>query len=238
MGATLIGSKPRFLPVRLSTAHLLPPSLRVSITRSTPLALGFRKISESFYFDDEMADVLREMCGLSSSLESANLIPFSSLEMMTFSEDQLSTEHKLLSIRTAENINAQTTQLGDIQECCRLAALLYTNTVFRELPRDSRSLIRLMEQLKLALNQTRLCWGEHANVLLWVLSMMGSVETTDQLKQWFTQLLARVSAELGIKAWADHLSILQQYLWSERSCETLYRKLWPETGLAESVGEG
>lgn len=228
MGAVLTGSKPRFQ--HLQTPSGQSPQYFPTDSSRSRLAAGFAKIAGSAYFDSEMVFILSNMWSLNDTLESAHHNRFSALEMMSFDDERTRNEYQLLSLRTKPNPTVPPAGLGDIQECCRLAALLYANTVFREIPPVSVCLTSLPDQLKRALMRTRLgsCWEEHAKVLLWVLYLTASVVVTRPVREWFVSLLGEVSGRLGVQDWPGHKGILEQFLWCQRVCEKPYRIMWAE----------
>jgi hypothetical protein len=78
----------------------------------------------------------------------------------------------------------------NVQEPCRLAALIYTNMVFRRIQPSAAIHTTLTSRLRTILIQNDLvsCWENLYEMLLWVLFIGGAVAVQKTIRSWFVSV--------------------------------------------------
>lgn len=119
---------------------------------------------------------------------------------------------------------------ADIQECIRLAAFIYNNTCFRDIPPASAIHSHLIRQLKLSLVSSKLfsVWTDYQEVLMWILFIGGAVSIEVDCRSWVLGLLKQTCDGLGLLDWNTVHERLRTFLWVDQFCEGPCRTLWIE----------
>jgi hypothetical protein len=153
-----------------------------------------------------------------------------SKDITYFDDWRASIEYQILTMAGEEDKLQEISKAEDIQEPCRLVALIYTNMVFRELQPGAAIHTTLASRLRAALMQTNLiyCWGNLSETLLWVLFIGGTVAAQEPIRSWFVSVLTTVCCQLKIRSWHDIKKSLVKYLWSDRIWEDRCKNLWFE----------
>ena len=152
-------------------------------------------------------------------------------DIICFDDRRASIECRILEIPSEDGESRGTSTTHSIQEPCRLAALIYINMAFRELPPRAAIHTSLTSRLRAALRQTDLtsCWGTLSETLLWVLFMGGAVALQEPIGPWFLSALTMVCTRLKLQSWHSVREVLLKYLWSDRiwgeRCETLWLRV-------------
>jgi hypothetical protein len=147
-----------------------------------------------------------------------------------FDDQRASIEYRILVMPGEEDKQQGVAKAGNIQEPCRLAALIYTNMVFRTVQPSAAIHTALTSRLRTTLMQTDFmsCWGNLSEMLLWVLFMGGAVALQGRIRSWFVSVLTIACSHLKIQSWYDVKEILLKYLWSDRIWEERCKYLWIE----------
>jgi hypothetical protein len=232
-GATLSQSKPRFPLIR---------HLRTSISRSSipdindihdhpTIIIGpeIRALAHFLSTTNDLANILIDMSYLTAFLEAPHRGSTMAQDSTYFDDQRASIECRILAMPFEED-KKQGSEAENIQEPCRLAALIYTNMVFRELQPSAAIHTILTSRLRTALMQTdwMSCWGNLSETLRWVLFMGGAVALRGRIRSWFVSVLTVVCSKLRIQSWHDIKEILVKYLWSDRIWEERCKNLWIE----------
>jgi hypothetical protein len=151
-------------------------------------------------------------------------------EITYFDDQRASTENRILTMAAEEDKPQGISNAENVQESCRLVALIYTNMVFRELQPGAAIHTTLTSRLRTSLMQTNLMssWGNLSEALLWVLFIGGAVSLREPIRSWFVSVLTMVCTQLKIRSWHDIKQILVKYLWSDRIWEERCKNLWFE----------
>jgi Fungal specific transcription factor domain len=223
-GGTLSQSKPRFPPIR----HLCTSMPRSSI-HDHPISIAgsrFRALAHSLSISHDLANVLEDMSYLTTFVEVPHHESTMTEDITYFDDQRASIEDRILKMAGEEEKAEGNTE--NIQEPCRLVALIYTNMVFRELQPSAATHTFLTSRLRTALNETHLmsCWGNPSETLLWVLFMGGAIALREPVRSWFVSVLSMVCTQLKIQSWHDIKDILVKYLWCDRIWEVRCKNLW------------
>lgn len=229
-GATINHSKPRFPSIRNLHTSISRPSIHN--THDRPIAiigLEIKAPTHSLPISIDLANILEDMLRLTTFVEILHDSKITQ-DCTYFDDQRASIEHRILAIPDKQDKEQGTAETKNIQESCRLAALIYTNMVFRELQPSAAIHTTLTSRLRTMLMQTDLtsCWGNHWKMLLWVLFMGGAVALQKSTRSWFVSILAIACSQLKMQSWHDIKEILLKYLWSDRIWEGRCKYLWIE----------
>ena len=229
-GATLTQSKPRFPPIG-HTASISRPYIH-DIHAHPAVIVGpeIRSLANSLSISNDLANVLEDMSYLTAFVEFPHHDGSISQDSTYFDDQRASIEYRILAMPDEDDKQHGTAKAENIQEPCRLAALIYTNMVFRKAQPSTAIHTTLTSRLRTALVHTDLmsCWGNLGEMLLWVLFMGGAVALRGRIRSWFVSILSIVCSQMMIKSWHDIKKILIKYLWSDRIWEERCKYLWIE----------
>jgi len=228
--ATISGTKPRFPSIR-HLASLSRPSIH-DIHGHPTVIIGpeIRALAHSLSISNDFANVLEDISYLTAFVEFPRHGSNMTQDSTYFDDQRASIEFRILTMSGEEDKQQGTAKAENIQEPCRLAALIYTNMVFRIVPPGVAIYTTLTSRLRTTLMQTDLmsCWGNLGETLLWVLFMGGAVALRGRIRAWFVSVLTIVCSKLRIQSWHDIKEILVKYLWSDRIWEEHCKNLWIE----------
>jgi hypothetical protein len=227
-GATLGQSKPRFPPIRHLRISIPRPSLHDCPTINN--GLGIRTLAHSLSISNDLADVLEDMSYLTAFVEVPRHGSTMTQDITYFDDQRASIEDRILTMAGEEDKPQGISNAENVQESCRLVALIYTNMVFRELQPSAATHTTLTSRLRTTLMQKNLTssWGNLSEALLWVLFMGGAVALRESIRSWFVSVLTMVCTQLKIRSWHDIKDILLKYLWCDRIWEARCKNLWFE----------
>ena len=227
-GATLSQSKPRFPPIRhLRTSIPWPSTIEQPTIIIRP---GIKALAHSLSISNDLANVLDAMSSLTAFMEVPRHGSTMTRDIAYFDDERASIEDRILAMAGEEDKPQGVSYTENVQEPCRLVALIYANMVFRELQPSSATHTTLISRLKTTLMQANLmsCWGILSEALLWVLFMGGAVAQRDSIRSWFVSVLTMVCTQLKIQSWHDIKEVLLKYLWCDRIWEERCKNLWLE----------
>jgi hypothetical protein len=219
---------------------LLDPDLEI-------LASRLLSLSSPSIFEKDMVDIFSDLRDLVIHTELWRRGNVQGMRYEEFGDDQrVNIEHKLLSLPFECH-----QWMGDnsIQGCCRLAALLFINTVlwlgknpalllFIEVKSNttiawkpaSAVLRSLVIALKRSLEGMELqaVWEPHSDMLVWILflganSALGQVE-----RPWFVSQLAREVISLDLKCWENARALLLKIFYLDRVQQDGFQVVWAE----------
>lgn len=122
---------------------------------------------------------------------------------------------------------------GRIQECCRIAVLLYSNSALWNIPSYFALKQGLVRNFRNALKELDLedCQACFPDLLLWLL-FLGSWASEQQLERtWYVHRLARVVQNLGLVTWEDTRLQLQGFFYVDRLLNKPWGRLFDEVKL-------
>ncbi len=157
-----------------------------------------------------------------------------------FDNQNLYIEYRLLCF-PYDHADILTIQISNpLQECIRLALLLFINTALWHGWPPSSAIIRSpLTALWRALESTnlQLFWRMSSDVLLWIL-FIGANSSLGQIERpWFVELLRQGKVALGLPdEWEGVERRLQGCLYLERVYGEAFRGIWDEVRAAERAG--
>ena len=130
-------------------------------------------------------------------------------------------------------------------ECCRLTAMLYSNSVLFPLPTASSWHIDLLLQIRRILAEARLqLWPDDAGALLiWSLCIASIAAFWTDHKMYFIRELESALLAKGVASWSAFHAILKRFLWTDIACwaggmdvwKSLQMNRWRESVAASEV---
>jgi hypothetical protein len=189
---------------------------------------GIKTLAHSFISDD-LVDILQDMSCLTAFVESFRCGSTMTEETFVYFDDaRTSIEFRILCLPGKEKKQHGGTEADNIQESCRIAAIMYIKVEFFQVERTVPLHVSLTEQLRIALMQTNLlsCWDNLAELLLWVLFIGATVALRGPTKSWLLVVSKMVCSYLKMRSWHDVKETLSKYLWSDRIWEDHCRHFW------------
>lgn len=207
MGAMVGGTRPLFRPVPEIDLVPLPvfPIDERTLDSTTVTVLdgtGFANIIAN----PLLAQTLRDMRGLLTDLSTIEDSRVFSPHMLLFTTKRTFIEYPLLSLPYAH------VGVSPLENSVRLAALIFSNRVFRNHPASSGVHVSLLMQLQASLSFFD---PMPSRVMLWITVTAGCVTTDEHpaIRSWFGLLLRSVRAGLGINTWRECKDVLGTFLW-------------------------
>jgi hypothetical protein len=137
-------------------------------------------------------------------------------------------EHLLLSFPyEGHPINTMNDQ---VQECTRIATLLYCNLALWTCP----SYFALVKSLVINLRQAilkldfSLCGRIYPDLMLWILFMGCFAAEGRTERSWFIIFVADVAKSLGLRQWPEVKRLLVKFFYVERTLKAPFVKVWDE----------
>jgi hypothetical protein len=182
----------------VNSSHELSSSSSLATT-------GFRNLLRALSNFSPLIQSLQELLFLTGEVRSLRRVLASHDQLLSFTARRSWVEWSLSA-----------SEYFGIEDCVRLAALIYTNLVLRKMHCASAVLHHLMNDLKNALNDTSLPvdWEEKKLLLLWVLFQSGVAATEEDAGKWYLARLVRECHELGLQTWNQVMDILDSFLWA------------------------
>jgi hypothetical protein len=227
-GASLSQSEPRIPLMRNTLAASPKPSFWDP--PSAVIGPGIKSLAHSSVSDD-LVDILQDMSYLTAFLESfhsGSIVREESL--LYFDDERSSIEFRILCLPGKKKKRHGDTEADNIEESCRIAAMIYIKTVFFQVEPTAPIHISLVDRLRIALMQTnlQLCWNNLSELLLWVLFIGATVAQRGPTRLWLLAMSKTVCSYLQKSSWHGVKEILSNYLWSDRILEDRCRHLWLE----------
>lgn len=200
VGATLGQSKPRFPPARY--LRTLRPRLTLRNNHVFTIGSGIKALAHSSSISIDLANVLEDVTYLTSFVEEHRHGSPMIQDITHFDDQRASIEDRVLMMVGDAHELRGISKAQNVQEPCRLVALIYTNMVFRELQVGSAIHITLTRYLKIELMQiNRMSCGTNlSEVLLWILFLGGAIAAEEPTRSWFVSAVALLCSQL--KLWS------------------------------------
>ncbi|KAH8808580.1 fungal-specific transcription factor domain-containing protein [Xylogone sp. PMI_703] len=227
--ALFTASKPRF-PLVAPGSILKKERFRIdySLRWAVPIhSSGFGSLVTQGMISKEFARLLELMFYLSNRTWEALVAGIRNREPCRFHDTRAHIDEIL---HAAKDYTVGSSGTAEIQECIRLAASIYSNICFRDIPAASAIHSHLVDQLQLALVKSKLSstWTGHLDVLIWILFMGGAVITDEGCRFWILGLLKPACDQLGLTDWESVRETLRKFLWLDIFCEGPCKKVWAQ----------
>lgn len=232
MGAMVGGTRPLFSPV--PETELVPvavfPIDELTLD-STAVAMLIGTGFSGVVTNPMLAQTLRNMRGLLQDLLDIEESRAFSPEMLLFNTKRTFAEYPLLSLPYTH------LPLTRLEDSLRLAALIFSNRVFRNYPPSSGVHVSLLMQLQASLN-----FFEQGvtNEVLWIALVAGAVTTSQhpQLRSFFGDIMNKVRVGLGLHTWQKAKDVLETFLWHGGRLDDAALAFWIEESIVEGSRYG
>ncbi|KAE9377527.1 hypothetical protein N431DRAFT_478767 [Stipitochalara longipes BDJ] len=214
--ADLTGSISTLSPSRF----LFPVTLDFEFSTSD-LPLGLQTIVASFPEEGTRTPILADL---------QSLVSLPSSLALRRDHAVFALQHRLLSL----NLSAQSPLLGDTEELCALAALLYLSQSQLQGPNlHSPAPTKILLSLKLCLTLFVLT-PQTRDFIFWV-TFVGAVAAKGRgERSWFVARVVRGAIECGISSWEEAKYVVGNFLWVEGMQEE-WRGVWEEAVAVREV---
>ena len=226
MGAMVGGGKPLFSPV--PEVDLVPsPLFPVDVAtldgggaRALLVGTGFADMVTNPLLAQTLAD-MRVLLGDLLGIEDSRVF---SPEMLLFTTKRTFIEYPLLSLPYTH------LSMTPLEDSIRLAAIVFSNRVFRNHPPSSGVHVSLLLQLRASLAVFEL---EPSYAMLWIVLVAGSVTTPENsdLRAYFGGLLRTVRDFWGIGTWRECKEVLGNHLWHSGRLDDAALAFWIEESI-------
>ena len=137
-------------------------------------------------------------------------------------DDVLALEHTLVAL-------PHKAALSKLEDCVRLAGLIYCNTALWRIPLYFRWVMSLVAHLKSAL--VSLNRREYPELHFWILFLgrqACTLEFPTAETAWWNEAVSEVAGELGIRSWDEACQTFQGFFYVERTHATRWRTVWAD----------
>lgn len=183
----------------------------------------------------EMAVIFQVLRLLSLRIHS---LPKDVYTRMAYDRGLYMSEYKLLIVLDSpdgvDDGMAMPSRNSHIYGSCRLAAYLYLYLVLRELPASAVIVQTVLKRLKSILEKANAdlltMWREDQHLFLWILYMGAVASIAPEEREFFVQVLRRVTMQMGLHTMEAFTGALKEVLWEPVFCEgrAVTRCLWAE----------
>lgn len=202
---------------------------RTTNTASVPVSSLLDVYPEPNDAESDFTSLTQELVALTIELESVQFGTRSSASWLQFSNRRTAVESRLIYMAREDRSEISKDSYG-IKESCRLAALLYVNMMLRQLPLNSACIVKMCENLRNALEKTRLdiAWGSKSEYLWWSLFIGRTASTTQVGTLWYLSHMMIVAPMLNIIDWDVAKAALQRVAWPELLSDGQHEVTWKE----------
>jgi hypothetical protein len=232
MGAMVGGTRPLFSPVTETDLVPLPifPIDELTLDSTTVALLMGTGFGNGVVANPLLAQTLRNMRGLLEDLLHIEDSRVFSPEMLLFTTKRTFVEYPLLSLPFTH------LQLSTLENCVRLAGIIFSNRVFRNHPPSSGVHVSLLLQLRAAMGFLEVA---ATKVMLWIIVVAGAVTTGERSEPrgWFGERLRTVREGLGVVTWRECREVLEGFLWHSERLDEAGLGFWIEESTGVEKGE-
>ncbi|KAK7926953.1 hypothetical protein PG985_003951 [Apiospora marii] len=187
---------------------------------------GFQRLAHLFPRD--FVDVMEDVHTLQHMRDSPSFICQDTIAMLHVDN------HQAWACSRLQQLLAQPEGTSSaLVDCCYCAVYLSSTMLCCKVWRKSPIPTHLSAQLIRRLQNTEddVAWDRHSALLTWMLFLGGAFASTDPVRDGYVELLhQRFSA--ANTSWEDLLSILRQYIWSEKAFEPAVKTFYDEVARA------
>ncbi|KAJ5121057.1 uncharacterized protein N7515_009018 [Penicillium bovifimosum] len=158
--------------------------------------------------------------------------PTSTPDVSLLTDQRNLTQHTLICIAPASEVDFAYPTQAATYEACRLAAMIFGVGVIFPIPQQNtplNTLARSIISVLLQPNSSELWSSPSTRVpLIWVLTLGGIAATGTLDRRWFVSALGDITRKTGLTSWASVKSVLASMLWYDPACDTAAEDLWLE----------
>jgi hypothetical protein len=116
-----------------------------------------------------------------------------------------------------------------------VAAILYLHLIIREVPRRARIHLPLTENLQLSVKRaisSQIIEGQILGFVLWIIFLGAAASPSGESSDYFINLLAQISKNLGIRDEDQLRNRLREVVWFDDICDRYLAIVWVEMAAA------
>jgi hypothetical protein len=167
---------------------------------------------------------MRELALFSQAVQFIKSQQSISVDPEAFSEDMYWIQYKLLSFPTILRAGSKE---RDIDNACRMGALLYMKAILEEFPHSATGSSILLRRLQESLDKIPVV-EVNARILLW-LSLIGAALSKHELQRtWFVVHLALLTTFVPLSSFDDENLPVNRILWLQNTLGRALKELWAE----------
>ena len=178
-------------------------------------------------YRDDLVNVFQDLHNMTIVLQTVSC--FTVDQMVAFGNIRSCNEHRLLCLPKRCPYHG-TNDRQCVYEPNRLAALIYSNYVFRSFTPAFPLLVALKHSLTEVFDrkeQAELDVASEDDILsgavLWIYCMGAILALSDKEKDWFAVRIAKVIIAMGLDSWTDcDCQLKTRFLWTSRMSEVMY----------------
>jgi hypothetical protein len=163
------------------------------------------------------------------SIAKANASDLSLAERKIVSQVIYLTNHRLLM--EISDVNYSQAPGFELYQAFLVASALYLNLMIREIPRRARVHYPLMEKLRILMNNNfpgKLIKGSALKCIIWIVFMGAAANPPAESGNYFINLLALISENLGIREEHGLKNRLREVVWIDNICDGYLSSVWAE----------
>lgn len=177
-------------------------------------------------WNEEYIELIGMMCVLLTGLDQYQRETASAPSLPALVRARTAVQHRLTSIRPVDMLQATPDQR--IFEICRITLLIFSNMVFFPLPQTTGVNVRLVTNLRFAINTTiAQPWIHQTDLVTWALMIGGIAAETTKHRRWFV-LTFQDKLVWHVEDWDEVQMVLEGYLWWDYTCAHPGRIYWNE----------
>ena len=225
----MMGTKPRFEPIKYKklTSHTKKfPEDGGTNPMSSDRAREIPGLTICGGYRDDLVNVFQDLHNMTIILQTVKC--FTVDQMVAFGNVRSCIEHRLLCLpKQCPYHGTRETQC--LYESNRLAALIYSNYVFRSFPPTFPLLVALKHSLTEVFDRKEQAELEVASeddilsgAVLWIYCMGAILALSDNEKNWFAVRIAKVILAMGLDSWTDcDYQLKTRFLWSSKMSDVM-----------------
>ncbi|MCJ1377821.1 hypothetical protein MMC17_000917 [Xylographa soralifera] len=230
LAATMLGTRPRFEPTKCKKlVSRTKKFLKEDVTNPKPSdkAREIPGLAICGGYRDELVNVFQDLHNMTIVLQTVNC--FTVDQMIAFGNVRSCIEHRLLCLPKQCPYHG-TRESQCVYEPNRLAALIYSNYVFRSFNPTFPLLVALKHSLTEVFDRKEQAELEVASeddilsgAVLWIYCMGAILALSDNEKDWFAVRIAKVIVAMGLDSWTDcDYRLKARFLWTSKMSNVMY----------------
>jgi hypothetical protein len=221
------GTKPCIDPIQPHQGPLA--NILKDVTSISALSLSQYMLSPGMFNGDGLIDfdILETLQQI--SIAKANAANLSLAERKIVSQVIYLTNHRLLM--EISDVNHNQAPGFEFCQAFLVASTLYLNLMIREIPRRARVHYPLTEKLQIIMNNNfpgKVIEGLALEVIMWIIFIGAAANPPEERGNYFINLLALISENLGIREEHGLKNRLREVVWIDDICDGYLSNVWAE----------
>ncbi|MCJ1283158.1 hypothetical protein MMC26_002485 [Xylographa opegraphella] len=245
LAATMMGTKPRFEPTKYRklvshTRQFRKEGGTNPKPKPSDKARDIPGLAICGGYHDDFVNIFQDLYNISTVLQTVNR--FTLDQMVAFESLRSRIEHSLLCLPKQCPYHG-IRESHCVYEPNRLAALIYSNYVFRGFTPKFPLLMALKQSLTDVLSRKEQAELEVASeddilsgAVLWIYCMGAILALTEKEKDWFAVRIAKVIIAMGLDDWSDcDYQLKSRFLWTSKMSDVMFCGFFDRIALNLSI---